>query len=51
MPSYRKWEVSYTLPGQVMQKMVVTATDINAARAIVTGMFPKVIVGYIQEVR
>jgi hypothetical protein len=52
MPNYRNFEVSYTIPGQIMQKIVVQASDVNAARNIVRGMFgPRVIIGYIQEVK
>lgn len=50
MPRYRQWEVSYTLPGQIMQKMIVQASDINSARQIVQSMFAQVLVGYIREV-
>ena len=50
MPIYRNFEVSYTIPGQILQKIVVQASDVNAARNIVSGMFgPSVIIGFIQD--
>ena len=52
MPTYRKFRVSYTMPGQILQKMDVNASDINAAREIVRSMLgPRVIIGYIEEIR
>lgn len=52
MPIYRNFEVSYTIPGQILQKIVIQASDVNAARTIVRGMFgPTVIVGFIQEAK
>jgi hypothetical protein len=47
---YRQWLVSYTIPGQCLQKIIVTADGINAAREIVKAMFGgKAIIGYIEE--
>jgi hypothetical protein len=52
MPNYRKFRVSYTIPGQILQKIDIMASDINAAREIVKSMMgSKVIMGYIEEVR
>lgn len=50
MPTYRQWKVSYTIPGQVLQQIVVQATDVNAARKIVQSMFPRAVTGYIEEI-
>ncbi len=51
MPTYRRFSVNYTIIGQIMQNIVVSATDANAAMAIVKSMFPKAIIGYITEVK
>jgi Arc/MetJ family transcription regulator len=50
MPAYRQWRVNFTLPGQVLQQIVVQATDVNAARKIVQSMFPRAVIGYIEQV-
>jgi hypothetical protein len=52
MPIIRKFRINYTLPGQILQKIEVSASDVNAARSIVQAMFGgKVLVGYIEEIR
>jgi tRNA threonylcarbamoyladenosine modification (KEOPS) complex Pcc1 subunit len=52
MPTYRRFRVNYTIPGQILQKIEVQASDVNAARSIVQSMFgPKTLIGYIEEVR
>lgn len=52
MPLYRNFTVDYTIPGQILQKVVVQASDVNAARNIVRGMFgTNVIIGFIQETK
>jgi hypothetical protein len=51
MPTSRRWQANFTLPGQVLQQIVVQATDVNAARKIVQSMFPRAVVGLIEEVR
>lgn len=52
MPIYRKFRVKYTIPGQILQQIEVTASDVNAARSIVQSMFgPKTMIGYIEELR
>ena len=52
MPLNRRFRVSYTIPGQILQKIEVTATDVNAARSIVQSMFgPKTMLGYIEELK
>jgi hypothetical protein len=52
MPNYRKFRISYTLPNQPLQKIDVTASDLNSARVIVMAMFnQKVLIGFIEELR
>jgi hypothetical protein len=50
MSIYRKFRVNYTPKNMVMQKIVVEATDVNAAREIVRQMFPGAMIGYIEVV-
>ena len=51
MPAYSQVRANFTIPGQVLQQIVVQATDVNAARKIVQSMFPRAVVGLIEEVR
>lgn len=52
MPINRRFRVNYTIPGQILQKIEITATDVNAARSIVQSMFgSKTLIGYIEEIR
>lgn len=52
MPLNRRFRVKYTIPGQILQQIEVTASDINAARSIVQSMFgPKTMIGFIEELK
>ena len=48
----RQFRVSYTIIGQILQKIIVQASDANAAIAVVKAMFGnKIIIGYVEEIK